>query len=142
MDLLLDILQVAGIATAIGIGLASLVSPLPAKAGLVAIVVAAVAGGLLGGSDTDWYTRAIAAVAGATAAAATGQVLAGMRDRLTGTSAATTLPLYGIVVAFVTAAVTMVLAPVGVIVLLALIWLWIGARRRAAQKYEGLRILS
>ncbi len=142
MDVLFDILQAVGIATAAGILLASLVLPLPSSAAPVAAVIAAVAGALLAGGDVEWYGRVIAAAGGAVAAVAAHQVLSGMRDRLSGTGAASTLPLYGVVAAPITGAITLVLAPVGAVVLLALIWLWIAARRRAAQKYEGLRILS
>ena len=141
MDLLLDILQAAGLATAAGILLASLLSPLPASVGPAAPVLAAAAGVLFGLQAGEWYASVTAAVCGALAAVAAQQLLTGMRARLAGSGAASTLPLYGVAIALLTAAITLVLQPVGVIVLIALVWFWIAARRRAGEKYEGLRIL-
>jgi hypothetical protein len=55
--------------------------------------------------------------------------------------AANALPLFGESGGVVLAALSVVAPPVGVIGLAALVWLLAGSRRRASQKYAGLRIL-
>jgi hypothetical protein len=45
------------------------------------------------------------------------------------------------VTALALAGLSLVFGPIGLLGLVALLWLWLGRRRRAAQKYEGLRTL-
>ena len=45
------------------------------------------------------------------------------------------------VAALALAGLSLLFGPVGLLGLVALLWLWAGRRRRAAQKYEGLRTL-
>ena len=76
----------------------------------------------------------------AVAIAATRPLLTRVRARLDPGPAAL-LPAYGEVAAVVAAALSVVAPPVGVIVLLGLLWLLFAGRRREGQKYAGLRIL-
>ena len=55
--------------------------------------------------------------------------------------AAGAVSLYAEVAAVLLAALSVIAPPLGVIGLLALAWLWLAGRRRADQKYAGLRIL-
>jgi hypothetical protein len=54
---------------------------------------------------------------------------------------AKTLPYYAEVIAVVSAALSMVAPPVGLVLVLGLLWLLIAGRGRDEQKYAGLRIL-
>ena len=65
------------------------------------------------------------------------------QDRLTGTDLQAPGGVIAIVVlsAVVVAAVSLVLKPFSLLVLLALVWLLISRRRRADRKHEGLRVL-
>jgi hypothetical protein len=71
---------------------------------------------------------------------ATLPLLARVRARLD-RDAATTLPLITGAAAAVGAALSIVAPPIGVILLLALLWLLVAGRGREQQKYAGLRIL-
>jgi hypothetical protein len=71
---------------------------------------------------------------------ATRPVFARARARLDA-QAASAVSLYAEGVAVLFAALSVVAPPLGLIGLLALIWLWLAGRRREGQKYEGLRIL-
>jgi uncharacterized membrane protein len=86
----------------------------------------------------------IGIVAGVVCAAvgvlATFPLLARVRARLD-SDAATVLPLIGGAVAAIGAALSIVAPPIGVILLLALLWLLVAGRGREQQKYAGLRIL-
>jgi hypothetical protein len=46
-----------------------------------------------------------------------------------------------VLAAVIVAAVSLVLKPFSILVLIALLWLWISRRRQAGQKHEGLRVL-
>jgi uncharacterized membrane protein len=86
----------------------------------------------------------IGIVAGVVCAAvgvlATFPLLARVRARLD-SDAATVLPLISGAVAAIGAALSIVAPPIGVILLLALLWLLVAGRGREQQKYAGLRIL-
>jgi len=72
--------------------------------------------------------------------AATRPLLARVRSRLEA-GAAAIVPLYAEVFAIVTAALSVIAPPVGLVALLLLLWLLVAGRRREGQKYAGLRIL-
>jgi hypothetical protein len=72
--------------------------------------------------------------------AATAPLLARVRARLDSQTAAA-LPLFSEGGALVSALLSVLAPPVGVIVLALLLWLLFAGRRRAEQKYAGLRIL-
>jgi hypothetical protein len=80
-------------------------------------------------------------ICAAIAVAATVPLLRRVRARLD-ESAAGALPVYAEVAAVVFAALSVVAPPVGVIVLLLMLWLLIAGRARGDQKYAGLRILK
>jgi len=67
-------------------------------------------------------------------------IFARARGRLDA-QAAGAVSLYAEVAAVLLAALSVIAPPLGVIGLLALAWLWLAGRRRADQKYAGLRIL-
>ncbi|HEY6525130.1 MAG TPA: DUF4126 family protein [Solirubrobacteraceae bacterium] len=71
---------------------------------------------------------------------ATRPLLARVRARLDDQTAAM-LPLFSESGALLAAVLTVLLPPVGVVVLLSLLWLLYAGRGRAEQKYAGLRIL-
>jgi hypothetical protein len=80
------------------------------------------------------------ALCAAVGIAATRPLLIRVRARLD-QAAAAALPLYAEGVALLCAVVSVLLPPVGLIVLILLIWLLIAGRRRTDEKYAGLRIL-
>lgn len=63
--------------------------------------------------------------------------------RLTDDRAAATASLTGVVVivAVIVAALSLLVAPISLLVFAALLWLAVARRRRAMRKYEGLRVL-
>jgi len=72
--------------------------------------------------------------------AATRPLLARVRRRLD-QGAAVALPLYAEGAAVALAALSVIAPPIGPIGLVAVLWLLLASRRRAEQKYAGLRIL-
>jgi hypothetical protein len=72
--------------------------------------------------------------------AATRPLLARVRARLD-TEAANAVPLFAEGTSLLAAALSVLLPPVGLVVLLLLIWLLVAGRGREDQKYAGLRIL-
>lgn len=97
------------------------------------------AGALLQGHHPGWPGLIGGAVCAAIGLGATHPLLARVRARLQ--QAATMLPLYAEASAVALAALSVVAPPIGPIGLLLLLWLMVAMRRRAAQKYAGLRIL-
>ncbi len=71
---------------------------------------------------------------------ATRPLLARVRARLDAESAAA-LPLFAEAAALIGAVLSVLLPPVGILVLVLLLWLLIAGRGRGEQKYAGLRIL-
>lgn len=71
---------------------------------------------------------------------ATAPLLARVRSRLDAEAAAA-LPLFSEVAALVAALLSVLVPPLGLVVLAALLWLLYAGRRREEQKYAGLRIL-
>jgi Na+-translocating ferredoxin:NAD+ oxidoreductase RnfA subunit len=94
-------------------------------------------------ADHD-YTIAPGVAAGAAAAAlgffAILSLFARVRGRLDA-EAQTALPLYGEGGALLAAGVSILFPPLAILVIGALAWLLAGGRRRAGEKYAGLRIL-
>ena len=72
--------------------------------------------------------------------AATQPLFARVRARLD-PEAAGALPLYAEGGAAVSAGLSVIAPPVGLIVLVFLVWLLVAGRRREGEKYAGLRIL-
>jgi len=98
------------------------------------------AGTLRQGGFAGWPGLPGGAVCAAIGALGTRPLFSRVRRRLDA-GAAAALPLYAESVALVLAALSVVAPPVGVIGLLALLWLIVASRRRQGEKYAGLRIL-
>jgi protein-S-isoprenylcysteine O-methyltransferase Ste14 len=98
------------------------------------------AGSLARGHYAAWPGWIGGVICAAIAVAATVPLLARVRGRLE-ESVATALPAYAEGVALLLAVLSVVAPPVGVIAVVALIWLLLAGRRRGQQKYAGLRIL-
>jgi hypothetical protein len=98
------------------------------------------AGSLARGHYASWPGLIGGVICAALATAATVPLLLRVGSRLGGPDAAA-LPLYAEGAAVLAGVLSIVAPPVGVIVLLLLVWLVIAGRRRAGQKYAGLRIL-
>jgi hypothetical protein len=98
------------------------------------------AGSLARGHYAAWAGLIGGVVCAAVGVAATRPLLGRVRERL-GADAAIAVPLFAEGSAVVTAVLAVVAPPVGPIALALLAWLLVAARRRADQKYAGLRIL-
>jgi hypothetical protein len=109
---------------------------------LVSLVLGALffGGSLARGHYAAWPGLIGGVVCAAVGIAATVPLFRRVRGRLD-PEAAGMLPLIGEAGAGLAAGLSVVAPPVGVIVLAGLVWLLIAGRRRAEQKYAGLRIL-
>jgi uncharacterized membrane protein YgdD (TMEM256/DUF423 family) len=132
---------------AIALSVAQRRRPMDKPPWLVIVAVASVvlgallfAGSLARGHYTAWPGIVGGVICAAVGLAATGPLLGRVRARLDD-STATTLPLFAEAAAVLAAVLSVVAPPVGVLVLLALLWLLYAGRRRGQQKYAGLRIL-
>jgi hypothetical protein len=120
--------------------------PLAIVLGLCAVVLGALfCGGAFahyhhGRHHMLWIGVVIGIVTALIGVAATQPLLARVRARLD-TEAGGVLPFVADGVAALAAALSVVAPPVGVIVVLALLWLLIAGRGRSDRKYAGLRIL-
>jgi hypothetical protein len=121
--------------------------PLANPTGLaVMIAIALVLGALqcaasIADHSSDWWpglpTGAAAAALGFAAARS---LFTRVRARLD-TEAASALPLYAEGSALLAAGASILFPPLAILVVAALAWLLLGGRRRAGEKYAGLRIL-
>jgi hypothetical protein len=98
------------------------------------------AGSLARGHYASWPGAIGGVLCASLAAAATVPLLLRVSTRLKNQDAGS-LPLYAEGAAVLAGVLSVVAPPVGVIVLLLLVWLLIAGRRRTGQKYAGLRIL-
>ncbi len=110
--------------------------------GAVSIVLGALffAGSLARGHYASWPGLIGGVVCAAVGIAASLPLLRRVRARLDA-DAASALPLLAEGAAAVAAGLSVIAPPVGAILLVVLVWFVISGRRRADQKYEGLRIL-
>jgi Domain of unknown function (DUF4126) len=120
-------------------------SPEAITLGLCALALAALLfAGSLSARGTQHYAAWPGWIGGVLCAAvglfATQPLFARVRARLD-PEAAAAVPLYAEGAAVVLAALSVVAPPVGLVGLVALAWLWLASRRRAGEKYAGLRIL-
>ena len=116
--------------------------PVALGLGAVAAVIGALlfAGSLARGHYAVWPGLIGGAICAALGAAATRPLFARVRRRLD-PGAAAALPIYAEAIGLLLAALSILAPPVGVIALLALLWLLAAGRRREGEKYAGLRIL-
>jgi hypothetical protein len=98
------------------------------------------AGSLARGHYVAWPGFIGGALCAAIGIAATQPLLARVRGRLDA-EAASAVPLFAEAAAVALAALSVVAPPVGLIGVVLLLWLLLASRKRADQKYAGLRIL-
>jgi hypothetical protein len=98
------------------------------------------AGSLADDSSTWWPGLIAGAAAAGLGFAAARSLFTRVRARLD-TEAASMLPLYGEGAALAAAGLSILLPPLAILVVAGLAWLLAGGRRRAGEKYAGLRIL-
>jgi hypothetical protein len=116
--------------------------PVTGALAVAALVIGALlfAGSLARGGYAAWPGLIGGVICAAVGIAATRPLLKRVRARLDAETA-TALPLFAEGIAMIAAALSVLLPPVGVIVLLGLLWLLYAGRGRDEQKYAGLRIL-
>jgi Domain of unknown function (DUF4126) len=111
---------------------------------LVAVVVVLgglEAAGVVADRSDEWWAGLVVGVAcGMLGFQATRALFTRVRRRLDDQSAAV-LPVYAEGVAVLAAALSIFVPPLALVVVGALVWLLAGGRRRAGEKYAGLRIL-
>jgi hypothetical protein len=149
--MLLAICQGLGLAIAVGLILGVVLPPIMPSWG--AVVGAAplgvlAAGAALNGADEPlWPALPVGVIGAGLAAVVARDVASGAARRqqggVTGADVQTSSGVTAIVVlaAVIVAAVSLVLKPFSLLVLIALIWLWFSRRRQAERKHEGLRVL-
>jgi Na+-translocating ferredoxin:NAD+ oxidoreductase RnfA subunit len=99
------------------------------------------AAGSIADRSSTWWPGLIVGVAAAALGFAAARSLFGrVRARLDADAAAA-LPLYAEAAAVAAAGLSVLLPPLAVLVAAGLAWLLLGGRRRAGEKYAGLRIL-
>ena len=127
------------IATRLGAGQRT---PAETVLGVISLVLGALlfAGSLARGHYAAWPGLIGGVVCAAVGIAASLPLLRRVRARLDA-EAAGALPLLAEGAAAFAAGLSVIAPPVGVIVLALLVWLLVASRRRADQKYAGLRIL-
>lgn len=141
MDLVFDILQAIGLATAAGVLSALIVNRTAAGA------LSLLAGTGLGawsalGDDGLWFLALVFGGAAAVLASGAADALfTGVRARL-GDAGSAGLVAYAVFGALVVAGASLLFAPLGAVAFVLLLWFGLAARRRASEKYAGLRILS
>jgi hypothetical protein len=114
-----------------------------ALAGLGVGIGAVLFAGTLGDhGDASWAGLLGGAAAAALAQAAIRPLLARVRSRLPDRGAREAVTLYIDAAALALAALVALLHPLGYIALVPFVWLVLGERRRAGEKYAGLRILG
>jgi hypothetical protein len=108
----------------------------------IALVLGALtaAGSIADRSSTWWPGIIVGAAAAALGFAAARSLFGRVRARLE-PEAAGALPLYAEAAAVAAAGLSVLLPPLAVLVAAGLAWLLVGSRRRAGEKYAGLRIL-
>ena len=108
----------------------------------VALVLGALlAAGSVADRSSDWWAGAIVGVACAALGFQAARLLFARVRRRLDPQAANALPVYAEGAAVGAAGVSILFPPLALVVIAALIWLLFGGRRRAGEKYAGLRVL-
>ena len=116
--------------------------PLIYAAFAVALVLGALlAAGSVADRSDEWWAGLVAGLACAALGFQAVRTLFSRVRRRLDDQAAAALPVYAEGAALIVAAVSILFAPLALLVLVALAWLLAGGRRRAGEKYAGLRIL-
>jgi hypothetical protein len=120
-----------------------LTGPLAAVLIAIALVFGALfASGSIADHSSDWYVGLIVGPAAAALGFAAARSLFGrVRTRLDA-GAQGMLRLYGEAAALLAAGLSVLFPPLALVVVAVLVWLLAGGRRRAGEKYAGLRILK
>jgi hypothetical protein len=149
--MLLAICQGLGLAIAAGLILGVVFPPIMptwgAVVGAAPIGVLAAGAALNGADEALWPALAVGVVGSGLAVVVSRDVASGAARRQQGemtgadVQAPSGVTVIVVLAAVVVAAVSLVLKPFSLLVLLALVWLWISRRRRAERKHEGLRVL-
>ena len=110
-------------------------------AAIALVLGALMAAGSIADRSSTWWPGIIVGVAAAALGFAAARSLFGrVRARLDPETAGA-LPLYAEAAAVAVAGLSVLLPPLAVLVAAGLAWLLVGGRRRAGEKYAGLRIL-
>ena len=149
--MLLAICQGLGLAIAVGLILGVVLPPIMpswgAVVGAAPLGVLAAGAALNGADEALWPALPVGVIGAGLAAVVARDVASGAARRqqsgLAGAAAQASSGVTAIVVlaAVIVAAVSLVLKPFSLLVLVALLWLWISRRRQAERKHEGLRVL-
>ena len=100
------------------------------------------ASGSIADVSADWWPGVPIGVAAASLGFMAARSLFGRVSARLDDEAAKALPLYAEGIALLSAGISVLFPPLAIIVAGALAWLLIGGRRRAGEKYAGLRILK
>jgi Na+-translocating ferredoxin:NAD+ oxidoreductase RnfA subunit len=117
-------------------------APLLYVVSALAVVLGALeaAGSVADRSDSWWAGAIVGLACAALGFQAARSLFAGVRRRLDAQAAAA-LPVYAEGAALAAAGVSILFPPFALLVVAALVWLLAGGRRKAGEKYAGLRIL-
>ena len=112
----------------------------------VVLIIALVLGALLAAGSVadrsdDWWAGVIAGAACAALGFQAARSLFGRVRRRLDEQAAAALPVYAEAAALAAAGLSILFPPLAVLIIAALVWLLAGGKRRAGEKYAGLRIL-
>lgn len=138
--MLTHVLQALGLGAAAGLLFALLPAARPAA--VLSLIAGAAAGAVLaaGGDGAWWIVLVAGAAAGAVANVAVADFFARVRARLQSTGIGG-LVVFVVVAAALIVAASLLFSPLGALALVATVVLGIATRRRAGEKYGGLRIL-
>jgi hypothetical protein len=154
MDLFLATCQGIGLALAVGAVAGAITGAVSARdeagapSAVLALLVgvglvagAALFGASLAGEDHPaWPGWALGALVALLAFSVISGIVRGAATRAQGASAGAQVG-YVTIAAAILVALSLFLAPVALVALVALVWLAVARRRRAGRKYEGLRVL-
>ena len=112
-----------------------------ALGGLALVLGGLVAAGSVADGSDSWWAGAIVGVACAALGFQAARSLFGRVRRRLDDQAANALPVYAEGAALGAAGLSILFPPLALLIIAALIWLLTGGRRRAGEKYAGLRIL-
>ena len=109
---------------------------------VVALVLGAlVAAGSVADRSEAWWAGIVAGLACAALGFQAARSLFGRVRRRLDEQAAGALPVYAEGAALLAAGLSILFPPLAVLIIAALVWLLAGGKRRAGEKYAGLRIL-
>jgi Domain of unknown function (DUF4126) len=112
-----------------------------ALAGVALVLGALVAAGSVADRSDDWWAGIVVGLACAALGFQAARSLFGRVRRRLDDQAANALPVYAEGAALGAAGLSILFPPLALLIIGALVWLLTGGRRRAGEKYAGLRIL-